>query len=154
MKVGSRGSSDCRMTMLGPLMYWKSRCLEDPRSSLLWDLIRFMQWWFVYQHSPLRYIFKNVSLFRFSQDMILEGRRYVCQHLGDLIFVDIVKHGSDFPLPWWLWTNLAPLSTLLATMSPPSNQKVDDILDPNRISLPIVRDNLPPLALVNKVRVS
>ena len=28
---------------------------------------------------------------------------------------------------------------------------MDDILDPNRTSLPVVRDDLPPLALVNKV---
>jgi hypothetical protein len=34
---------------------------------------------------------------------------------------------------------------------PPFDQKVDDNLDPNRISLPVVRDDLSPLALVNKV---
>jgi hypothetical protein len=31
------------------------------------------------------------------------------------------------------------------------DQKVDDILDPNRISLSVVRDDLPQLVLVNKV---
>ena len=130
------------------------RGLEDPRSSLFWDLIRLMQWWFVHQPSPPGYILENVPLLGDSRAKVLEGRHYVCQHLGDPIFVDAAGLGSYSHRPRWLWTNLAPLSTLAAAFSAvplPSYQKVDDILDPNRTSLPVVRDDLPPLASVNKV---
>ena len=77
-----------------------------------------------------------------------------CQHLGNSIFVDAASIGSYAHWPRWIWTNLAPSSTLAATFSavlPHFDQKVDDILDPNWTSLPVVRDDLPPLALVNKV---
>ena len=56
--------------------------------------------------------------------------------------------------PRWIWTNLAPSYTLVAafsTVSPPFDQKVNDILDPNRTSFPVVRDDLSLLALVNKM---
>ena len=36
-------------------------------------------------------------------------------------------------------------------MPPPFDKKVDDILDSNQTSLPVVRDDFPLLALVNKV---
>ena len=130
------------------------RGLEDPRSSLFWDLIRLMQWWFSHQPTPLEYIFENVPLLGDSRDKVLEGGHYVHQHLGDPIFEDAKSIGSYVHLPRWIWTNLAPSSTLAATFStvpPPFDQKVDNILDPNHISLPVVRDDLPPLALVNKV---
>ena len=130
------------------------RGLEDPRSSLFWNLIRLMQWWFIHQPTPLGYIFENVPLLGDSRDKVLEGGHYVRQHLGDLIFVDAASIGSYAHRHRWMWTNLAPSSTLAATFSgvhPPFDQKMDDILDPNRISLPVVRDDLTPLALVNKV---
>ena len=50
--------------------------------------------------------------------------------------------------------NLAPLFTLAAAFSIVPlyfDQKVDDILDPNQTSLPVARDDLSPLVLVNKV---
>ena len=97
-----------------------------------------MQWWFVHQPSPLMYIFENVSLLGDSWNKVLEGKHYVCQHLGDPIFVDAARLSLYFHRPRWLWTNFAPLSTLVATyceVPPPFDQKVDDILDPNRISL-------------------
>jgi hypothetical protein len=128
--------------------------LEDPRSSLFWDLIRLMQWWYFHQSSPPAYIFENVPVLGDSRDKVLAGDHYVRQHLGDPIFVDAASIGSYAHRPWWIWTNLTPSSTLAAAFSavpPPLDQKVDDILDPNRISLPVVRDDLPPLALVNKV---
>lgn len=59
-----------------------------------------------------------------------------------------------FHWPRWLWTNLAPLPTSTTTffaMPPSFDQKVDHILDPNRTSLPIIRDDLLSLALVNNV---
>ena len=46
-----------------------------------------------------------------------------------------------------------PLSNLAPTIfvvPPPFDQKVDDILDPNWTSLPVVEDDLLPLALVKK----
>ena len=89
-----------------------------------------------------------------SRDKVLEGGHYVRPHLGDSIFVDAASIGSYAHRPQWIWTNLAPSSTLAATFSavhPPFDQKVDDILDPNQTSLLVVQDDLPPLALVNKV---
>jgi hypothetical protein len=85
---------------------------------------------------------------------VLEDRHYDCQYLGDPIFVDVASLGSYSHRPWWIWTNLAPLSTLAAVFFVVFvyfDRKVDDILDPNRTSLLVVRDDLPPLALVNKV---
>ena len=128
--------------------------LEDPKSSLFWDLIRLMQWWFAHQPSPPLYIFENVTLLGDSHGKVLEGRHYVCQYLGDPIFVNAASLGSYAHLPRYVWTNLAPLTTLAATLfavRPSFDHKVNDILDPNRTSLPVVRDDLSPLALVNKV---
>jgi hypothetical protein len=68
--------------------------------------------------------------------------------------VDSASLGSYAYRPRWIWTNLTPLTTLVATLFvvlPPFDRKVDDILDPNRTSLPVVRDGLALLALVNKV---
>ena len=116
-----------------------------------------MQWWFAHQHSPPGYIFENIPLLGDYRDKLLEGRHYVCQHLRDPIFVDAASLGSYVHRPRWIWTNLAPLLTLAAAFSempPRFDQKVDHILDSNRTSLPVVRDNLPPLALVNKVGTS
>ena len=99
--------------------------LEDPRSSLFWDLIRLMQWWFS---------FKNVPLLGDSHDKVLESGHYVRQHFGNPIFMDAAKIGSYAHWPRWIWTNLAPSSTLAAAffaVHPPFDQKVDDILDPN-----------------------
>jgi len=85
---------------------------------------------------------------------VLEDDHYVRQYLEDPIFVDAASIGSYAHRPQWIWTNLTPSSTLAIAFSvvpPPFDQKVDDILDPNRTSLSVVRDDLPPLALVNKV---
>ena len=130
------------------------RGLEDPRSSLFGDLMRLMQWWFSHQSSPPRYIFEKEPFLGDSWDKVLEGRHYVCQHLRDPIFVNVASLGSYAHRPEWIWTNLAPSSILAAAffaMPPPFDQKVDDILDPNRASLSVVQDDLPPLALLNKV---
>jgi hypothetical protein len=113
-----------------------------------------MQWWFAHQAFPPGYIFENVAFLEDSRDKVLEGRQYVCQHLGDPIFVDSASLGSFAHRPRLIWTNLAPLSTLTSAffaIVPTFDHQVDDILNPNRTSLPVVRDNLPPLALVNKV---
>ena len=48
-------------------------------------------------------------------------------------------------------TSSSTLATIFSAVPPPFDQKVDHILDPNRTSLPVVRDDLPLLALVNKV---
>ena len=53
-----------------------------------------MQWWFAHQPSPPVYIFNNVLLVGDSRDKVLEGRHYICQHLGDPIFVDAASLGS------------------------------------------------------------
>ena len=77
---------------------------------------------------------------------MLEGRHYVCQHLGGSIFVDAASPGSYAHQHRWIWINFALLSTLAAAfsiVSPPFDQKMDDILDPNRTSLPVVRDDYP-----------
>ena len=50
-----------------------------------------------------------------------------------------------------LTSHLSTLATAFAVVPPPSDQKLDDILDPNRTSLLVDRDDLPPLALVNKM---
>ena len=123
-------------------------------SNIFWDLIRLMQWWFAHQHFSPGYIFENVPLLEDSRDKVLESRHYICQHLGDLIFVDAASFGCYAHRPRWIWTNLAPLSILAVVFSvvpPPFDQNMDDILDPNRTSLLVVRDDLPLLALVNKV---
>ena len=113
-----------------------------------------MQWWFSHQPSPPGYIFENVPLLGDSREKVLKGDYYVCQHLGSPIFADAASIGSYAHLPRWIWTNLAPSSTLPAAFSampPPFDQKVDDILGPNRTSSPIVQNDLSPLALVNKM---
>ena len=56
--------------------------------------------------------------------------------------------------PRWLWTNFALPSTLaVAFFEVPLHfdQKVDDILYSHRAFLPVVWDDLSPLALVNKI---
>ena len=78
------------------------KSLEDSKSSLFWDLIRLIQWWFSYQPSPLGYIFENVPLLRDYRDKMLEGKHYVRQHLGDSIFVDAVSTGSYAHWPQWI----------------------------------------------------
>ena len=75
---------------------------------------------------------ENVSLLEDSRDKVLKNKHYVCKHLGDLIFVDAGVLGSYFHQPRWLWTNLAPPSSLATTFSamlPPFDQKMDDILN-------------------------
>ena len=69
--------------------------LEDPKSSLFWDLIRLMQWWFVHQPFPLRYISEIVPLLGDFRDKVLEGHHYVCQHLGYIHFCGCRE-------PWFL----------------------------------------------------
>ena len=103
-----------------------------------------MQWLFSHQPTPLGYIFENVPLLGDSRDKVLEGGHYIRQHLGDPIFVDAASIGF-MPIG---------LATTFFVVPPFFYQKVDDILDPNWTSLPVVRDNLPPLALVNKVEAS
>ena len=79
---------------------------------------------------------------------MFKGGHYVCQHLGDPIFVDATNIGSYAHRVVWIWTNLALSSTLAATYYavPPSfDQKVDDILIPNWTSLLVVRDEIAPL---------
>ena len=113
-----------------------------------------MQWWYAHQPSPPSYIFKNIPLLGDSRNKVLEGRHYVCQHLGDPIFVDATCLCSYSHRPRWLWTNFTPQSTLATTFSimpPHFDQKVNDILVPHRISLLVVWDDLPPLVLVNIV---
>ena len=113
-----------------------------------------MHWWFFHQPSLPRYIFENVPLLGDSRDKVSESKHYVCQHLGEPVFVDAASIGSYAQRPRWIWTNLASSFSLAATFSavpPPLYQKVDDILDPNQTSLPVAQDDLPPLALVNKV---
>ena len=68
--------------------------LDDPRSSLFWDLIRLMQWWYSHQSSPLGYIFENVPMLGDSRDKVLEGDHFVRQHLGNPVFVDAASIGS------------------------------------------------------------
>ena len=92
-----------------------------------------------------------------SWDKVLQGGHYVRQHLEDPIFMDAVSIGSYAHRPRWIWTNLAPSPTLATSffaVLPPFDQKVDDILDPNRTFLPVVRDDLPPLVLTNNVGAS
>ena len=106
-----------------------------------WDLIRFMQWWIVHQPYLPGYIFQNVHLLGDSKDKVSEGRNYICQHFGNSIFVDATGLGSYSHRPQWIWTNLALLSTLAAIFfcsASSFNTKVNDILDPNRTSLPVV----------------
>jgi hypothetical protein len=72
------------------------------------------------------------------------------EHLGDPNFVDIASLGSYPYRPWWISTNLVPLSILVVAffvMSPPSSKKMDDSFDLNRISLPVVQDDLPPVGI-------
>ena len=78
------------------------RGLEDPRSSLFWDLIWLMQWWFTHRPTPPRYIFENVPLLGDSRDKVLKGGRYIRQHLGDPIFVDAANIGSYAHQPRWI----------------------------------------------------
>ena len=78
------------------------RGLENLRSSLFEDFIRFMQWWYAHQPSSPRYIFENVSLLGDYRDKVLESRHCVCQHLGDPIFVDAADLGSSSHRPRWL----------------------------------------------------
>ena len=89
----------------------------------------------------LGYIFENIPLLGDSQDKVLEGMQYVFQHLRDPIFVDATSLGSYSYRPRWIWTNLASLSTLATTFYAVPlrcDQKVHDMLDKKRISLPIV----------------
>ena len=90
------------MALLGPDTCCSWPRVEDPRSSFFWDLIHLVQWW--YAHQP--------SLLGDSQDKVLEGRHYVCQHLSDPICVDVTVFDCYFHWPRCLWTNLAPLSTI------------------------------------------
>ena len=114
------------------------RGLEDSKSRLFWDLIRLMQWWFAHQPSSPGLIFENVHFSGDSRNKMLEGQHYICQHLGDTIFVDAASLGFYSHRPQWIWTNLAPLSTLVAAFSAVPlhfSEKVDNILDLNRTSL-------------------
>jgi hypothetical protein len=76
--------------------------LEDPRSSLFWNLIRLIQWWYPHQSSSPTYIFENVPVLGGSRHKVLEGDHYVRQHLGDLIFVDAASIGSYAHRPRWI----------------------------------------------------
>ena len=67
------------------------QCLEDPRSTLFWDL---MQWWFSHQSFFTRYIFDNVPLLGNFWDKVLEGGHYVRQHLSNSNFVHAASIGS------------------------------------------------------------
>ena len=113
-----------------------------------------MQWWYAHQPFPPGYLYKNVPLLGDFQKKVLEGMDYVCQYLGDPIFVHATSFGFYSHQSRWLWTNLACPCTLAATIFivlPPFDQKVDDILDPHRTSLSIGQDDLFLLELVNKL---
>ena len=51
--------------------------LEDLMSSLFWDHIRLMQWWYSLQSFPLGYIFENIPLLGDSRKKVLEGDHYI-----------------------------------------------------------------------------
>lgn len=85
---------------------------------------------------------------------MLEGKHYVCQHLGEPIFVDVAVLGSYSHRTQWLWTNLAPPFIFIVAffvVSPPFGQNVNDILDPHRTSLPVILDDLPPPGICQQI---
>ena len=128
--------------------------LDDPRSSLFWDLVRVTQWWFNHQSTPPGYIFENVPPLGDSRSKIVTDGHYICQILGPPTFVDAAALGSYAHRPRWLWTNLVPhqvMSLALSRVPQPEGRKVDDILDDHHSSLPVVVDDACPFALVNKV---
>ena len=78
---------------------------EDSKSSLFWDLIRLMQWWFF--HQP-RYIFKNIPLLGDSLNKVLECGHYVRQDL-------------EIPI-LWMPRALVPMPTSLDGFGPTSHR--------------------------------
>jgi hypothetical protein len=78
----------------------------------------------------------------------------VRQWLGPVVLLDAASVGSRTHHPRLWWTNLAPLEVLKAAYSRmvrPEGLIVDDILDSGRRSQAIGRNDLPPLAVVNKI---
>lgn len=121
----------------GHLRARTSHSLDDSRSSLLW----------ISSSSCNVGLPTNLPLYGlYSRNIPLlvdfqMGKHYVCQYLGEPIFVDAVGLDSYSHRPQWIWTNLTSLSTLAVVFSamPLSfDQRVDDILNPNHIFLPVV----------------
>ncbi len=128
--------------------------LQDPRSTLFWELLRLLRWWQRTQVTPVAYIFENVPPLGMVSARVQEDAQEVCRHLGEPVAVDAAALGSYAHRFRWKWTNLATahgISAALEQVTRPEGRHVDHILNVGRHSQEVVHEDSAPLALVNKV---
>jgi hypothetical protein len=85
---------------------------------------------------------------------VVASMHHVQQWLGPAMLLDAASVGSRAHRPQLWWTNLMPPKVLKVAYSQvvrPAGLIVDDILDAGRRSQAVERNDLPPLAVVNKV---
>jgi len=128
--------------------------LQDHRSAMFWEMIRVIKHLQDNQVHPPAYILENVPLFGDARSRIVASMHQVRQWLGPAVLLDAPSVGSRAHHPRLWWTNLAPPEVLKAAYSRmvrPEGLIVDDILDFGRRSQAVGRNDLPPLAVVNKI---
>ena len=128
--------------------------LEDPKSSLFWELLRLLRLWSRLQSTPVGYIFENVLPLGSVSPQVQKDAQVVQHHLGAPIPLDAAAFGSYAHRLRWKWTNLAPFRVLAAALSQvvrPAERYVDHILNEGRRSQGVSIADRPPFALVNKV---
>jgi hypothetical protein len=128
--------------------------LQDHRSAMFWEMIRVIKHLQDNQVHPPAYILENVPLLGDARSRIVASMHQVRQWLGPVVLLDVASVGSRAHRPRLWWTNLAPPEVLKAAYSRvvrPEGLIVDDILDSGRRSQVVGRNDLPPLAVVNKI---
>ena len=128
--------------------------LQDPKSSLFWELLRLLRLWKQLQSTPVGYILENVLPLGSGSPEIQKDAQVVQHHLGAPISLDAAAFGSYAHRLRWKWTNLAPSKVLAAALSQvvrPQERYVDYILNKGRRSQPVRVGDRAPFAIVNKV---
>ena len=128
--------------------------LQDPRSSLFWELLRLLRWWQRMQATPVGYILENVLPLGTVDPQAQANAQLVCRYLEKPVAVDAAALGSYTHRLQWNWKNLASasgISAALHQLARPAGRHVDHILDKGRYAQAVVQADQPPLAVVNQV---
>jgi hypothetical protein len=128
--------------------------LQDHRSAMFWEMIRVIHHLQDNQvHSPA-YILENIPLLGDARSRVVPSMHQVQQWLEPALLLDAASVGSCAHCPRLWWTNLVPPKVLKVAYSQVIRLValiVDDILDAGRRSQAVECNDLPPLAVVNKV---
>jgi hypothetical protein len=128
--------------------------LQTHQSAMFWEMILVIHHLQNNQVHSAAYILENVPLLGDARSRVVARMHQVQQWLRPAVLLDAASVGSRAHHPRLWWTNLMPPEVLKVVYSQvirPAGLIVGDILDTGRRSQAVERNDLPPLAVVNKV---